>query len=67
MAYFCKACSYRGNKSGQLGECPACGSFDIIKHTTFSREQPPQPLWRLVLVIVLWVVLIAMIVWKLVF
>jgi hypothetical protein len=67
MAYLCKDCSYRGNTSGQLGECPACGSFNIIKHTAISREQAPPPTWRLVLLVVLWAVLIAMIIWKLVF
>ena len=64
MAYFCKDCSYRGKVSGQAGECPACGSFNLDKGQT-AKEKPPPAKWRLILLAVLWGYLIAMIIWKL--
>ncbi len=66
MAYLCKDCSYRGKKSGQLGECPACGSYNIVKHTVALTEQPQPAKWRLVVLVLLWALLIAMIIGKLV-
>lgn len=66
MTYHCKDCSYRGIKSGQLGECPACGSYNIVKHALTSKEQPPPAKWRLVALLLLWGYLIAMIIWKLI-
>lgn len=64
MTYFCNDCSYRGKKSGQGGECPACGSFNIVSGKA-QQEEPPPAKWRLVLLGVLWAYLIAMIIWKL--
>jgi predicted ATP-dependent serine protease len=67
MAYHCKDCSYRGKKSGQLGECPACGSFNIVKDTVLpDKESPTAGKWRLVVLALLWVLLIALIIGKLV-
>ena len=66
MAYLCKDCSYRGTKSGQVGECPACGSHNLSKRTTTFREQPPPTKWRLVVLVALWGFLIALIIGKLV-
>ena len=65
MAYHCKDCSYRGEKSGQLGECPACGSYNIVKRSSTLLEQPPPTKWRLVVLVLLWGGLIAMIIRKL--
>ena len=65
MAYYCKDCSYRGKVSGQVGECPACGSFNLQKKTK-QEEKPTPAKWRLVVLVVLWGYLIALITWKLV-
>lgn len=64
MAYYCKDCSYRGKVSGQVGECPACGSF-IIKKIGQKEEKTPPAKSRLVVLAVLWAYLIALIIWKL--
>ncbi len=65
MAYHCKDCSYRGDKSGQLGECPACGSYNIVKHALTLKEQSAPAKWRLFALILLWGCLIAIIIGKL--
>jgi hypothetical protein len=65
MEYYCRECSYRGNTSGQLGECPACGSFDIGKRKPKAEEKGSRGTLRLVILAALWVYLIAHIVWKL--
>jgi hypothetical protein len=65
MAYHCKDCSYRGVKSGPLGECPACGSYNIVKRSFTLTDQPPPAKWRLVALVLLWGCLIAMIIEKL--
>ena len=65
MAYFCTDCSYRGKVSGQVGECPACGSFNLVKRQTTVEAKPPPGKWRLVVLVLLWGYLIAMIIWKL--
>jgi transposase len=65
MAYLCKDCSYRGKKSGQLGECPACGSHNIAKRPMAFKEQPAPTKWRLVVLVGLWGFLIALIIGKL--
>jgi len=65
MAYYCKDCSYRGKTSGQVGECPACGSFNLQKDIEQEKKPPPAK-WRLVVLAVLWGYLIALIIWKLV-
>ncbi|MEJ2532841.1 MAG: hypothetical protein P8Y92_13680 [Halioglobus sp.] len=64
MAYFCRDCSYRGNTSGSNGECPACGSFNMVRGQR-HEEAPPPARWRLVVLVLLWGWLFAMIVWKL--
>ncbi len=66
MAYFCKDCSYRGTKSGQLGECLACGSYNTTKRSITFKEQPQPTKWRLVILVALWGFLIAMVIGKLV-
>jgi predicted ATP-dependent serine protease len=66
MAYLCKDCSYRGTKSGHLGECLACGSYNTIKRSMSFKEQPQPTKWRLVALLVLWGFLITMIIGKLV-
>lgn len=67
MAYFCKDCSYRGVTSGQLGECPACGSYNMERRLVVKDEQQPPAKWRLQLLFTLWGVLIVMIIGKLIF
>ena len=66
MAYHCKDCSYRGVKSGHLGECPACGSRNLEKHSVKFNEQAPQAKWRLAILVLLWTFLIVLIIGKLV-
>ena len=66
MAYYCKACSYRGMKSGHLGECPACGSYDIVKDSAAAKEKTVPTKWRLVVLVLLWSCLAIMIIEKLV-
>jgi hypothetical protein len=68
MAYICNDCSYRGVSSGQDGECPACGSFDLRSNNSQAATESPSmwPLWRLRLLVALWTVLIIMIAWKLI-
>jgi hypothetical protein len=63
MAYFCEDCSYHGIK---LGECPACGSFNLVTGKKREEEEPPPAKWRLWLLIALWAYLIGMIIWKLI-
>jgi DNA-directed RNA polymerase subunit RPC12/RpoP len=64
MAYHCNDCSYRGVNSGAAGECPACGSYALVRKIKMT-EEPPPPKWRLVLLVVLWTYLIGHILWKL--
>ena len=64
MAYLCKDCSYRGIKSGQLGECPACGSHNLVKLAMTFKEQTRPTKWRLVILAALWIFLIALIIEK---
>jgi len=66
MAFICKDCSYRGMKSGQGGQCPACGSFNIQVQKARSEEPKAAPKWRLVLLITLWATLLLMIARKLI-
>jgi predicted ATP-dependent serine protease len=66
MAYHCKDCSYRGTRSGQMGECLACGSFNVVKRPMVLTEQAQPKKWRLVLLIALWCVLITMVIGKLI-
>ena len=67
MAHHCKDCSYRGEKSGQLGECPACGSFNIVQRSSnVVKEQPSAANWRLVVLVLLWSCLIVMVIRKLI-
>ena len=66
MAYICKKCSYRGKVSGQLGECPACGSFDVTMTLGQTEEKTKLKPWRLKLLWVLWGILAVVIVWKVV-
>ena len=65
MAYHCKDCSYRGKKSGQGGECPACGSFNIDKQPVVATKENTPKKWRLFVLVASWGVLLSMITWKL--
>ncbi|MBN7798263.1 hypothetical protein [Parahaliea mediterranea] len=66
MAYICKDCSYRGKQGGQLGGCPACGSFNVVLKGASRAEvaQPPGNI-RLALLVVTWAVFLGLVVWKL--
>ena len=64
MAYYCTDCSYRGTTSGQVGECPACGSFNISRGKTVKKEKPRRTI-QLVMLAALWTYLIAHTIWKL--
>ena len=64
MAYYCSDCSYRGNTGGSNGECPACGSFNLVRGQP-REETPPPARWRLLVLGLLWAWLLAMIIWKL--
>ena len=66
MVYHCKDCSYRGDKSGPLGECPACGSYNIVNRAMAINERPAPAKWRLVVLVLLWGTLFAMVIWKLI-
>ncbi len=62
MAYLCKDCSYRGKTSGQVGECPACGSFNMVRRPTDQQAAAtPAPKWRIALMLLLWSCLIALV------
>lgn len=66
MAYICKACSYRGKKGGSMGECPACGSFDMVLEGAVQREEAPRNnRLRLTLLAVTWTWFLGLVVWKL--
>ena len=64
MAYLCKDCSYRGNKSGQVGECQACGSRNLSTGRKLEWKKPPGKM-RLFILVSLWAYLIGLIIWKL--
>jgi hypothetical protein len=64
MAYFCGDCSYHGQQAGENGQCPACGSFDLIRSHRQTDNTPPAN-WRLVLLALFWGTLLLMIIWKL--
>ena len=66
MAYFCKDCSYRGKTSGQGGQCPACGSFNIAAERLAPAEQEGPPRWHKITLVASWSLLLVLIVWKLV-
>ncbi len=66
MAYLCDDCSYRGMTSGQAGECPACGSYNIRRQILQSQEAPTPRKWRLTVLALLWTCLLVMVYWKLV-
>jgi predicted ATP-dependent serine protease len=65
MTFHCKDCSYRGKNSGQRGECPACGSYNIVQDFNPIKERSKSGKWRLVLLVLLWGYLITAILWKL--
>ena len=65
MAYFCKDCSYRGKTSGQGGQCPACGSFNIAAERLAPAEQEGPPRWHKIALVASWSLLLVLIVWKL--
>jgi hypothetical protein len=65
MAYYCTDCSYRGTTSGQLGECPACGSFKISRTGDKGKKGDPHSKARLFLLFALWSYLLGLIAWKL--
>lgn len=67
MTYYCSDCSYRGKKSGALGECPACGSYNLVKRQAGDDHKTAKPArWRLVVVTLLWGYLLALVAWKMI-
>jgi hypothetical protein len=66
MAYHCKDCSYRGRQRGDLGGCPACGSFNIALAGA-AAAPPPQPPGRrrMALLLISWGLFLALAGWKL--
>jgi predicted ATP-dependent serine protease len=66
MAYFCKDCSYSGVVSGQLGECPACGSYNMERRLSLKEEEESPAKWRIVVLVALWGIFIALVIGKLV-
>jgi DNA-directed RNA polymerase subunit RPC12/RpoP len=64
VKYYCSDCSYSGNTSGHAGECPACGSFALVRRKK-EEETAPPPKWRLALLIGLWSCLIILVIRKL--
>ncbi len=65
MIYDCTDCSYSGANSGRKGECPACGSFSLVRRRGEGEETPPPSRWRIVLLVALWTYLLIHVVWKL--
>lgn len=66
IIYSCQDCSYQGKQRNQLGQCPACGSYNY-RNRIATHEQKPvgsSPL-KLVMVVILWGYFIAHIYWKL--
>ena len=66
MAFYCRDCSYRGKTSGQSGQCPACGSFNMSVPRVQSDEEKAPPLWHKIALVGSWSLLIIMILWKLI-
>ena len=66
MAYYCNDCSYRGKVSGQGGQCPACGSFNVSVGRTQTEEQEGPPPWHKPALITSWALLLILIAWKLI-
>lgn len=66
MPFVCDDCSHRGVKTGNLGECLACGSYNIRKRPYIYRDEKPLPKWRLALLAALWAYLIGAVAFKLV-
>ena len=64
MSFQCTDCSFSGRRSGSGGQCPACGSFNLVRSKVSVEKKPPGKL-RLVLLVALWAYLIAHILWKL--
>ncbi len=67
MVYLCKDCSYRGKMSGQGGECPACGSFNMVPCRSAAKDGTSTTAkWRIVIMLLLWGCLSALVISKLV-
>ncbi len=65
MKYYCNDCSYSGKTGGPAGECPACGSYSLVRRAQQGADSPAPARWRLVLLAGLWGYLIVMVAWKL--
>lgn len=65
MAYLCKECGHRTMTSGNMGECPACGGYDLVKRDLVLKEKELPKKWRLVLLVGLWSYLLVLIIRKL--
>ena len=65
MTYYCQDCTYRGQTAGPTGDCPACGSFALVRAKK-TDEEPPRGNLSLYIMFALWTVLLLMIAWKLV-
>lgn len=67
MVYLCKDCSYRGKMSGQGGECPACGSFNMVRRRAAQNEVSKKTAkWRFATMLLLWACLLALVTSKLI-
>jgi predicted ATP-dependent serine protease len=67
MIYYCRDCSYKGNKRSAAGQCPACGSNNYRSAKAKQENgdyQQSSPL-KLAFLIALWGYLITAIYWKL--
>jgi DNA-directed RNA polymerase subunit RPC12/RpoP len=65
MNYFCQDCSYRGKTAGPTGDCPACGSYALVRPGRVEDKPPPGKA-RLVLLVVLWAIFLLLLLWKLI-
>jgi predicted ATP-dependent serine protease len=67
MLYQCQDCSYRGKQRNELGQCPACGSYNYRRQgasKTGEGTKGSSPL-KLLTLVALWAVFITQIYWKL--
>jgi len=65
MTYYCSDCTYRGQTAGPGGDCPACGSFALVRSRKVEEDAPPSKV-RLYIMFSLWGIFLAMVIWKLV-
>lgn len=68
MAYHCSDCSYRGKRGGPMGECPACGSFNLSLEGAQRADAVPATVskFRMTLLVAVWAVFLGLLAWKLI-